>query len=205
MGIKPGHIFLYHALAFVEPLQASLFACVAISRMRSFAAFTIFTVFAFLTLISALPSGTSSQDINVYYLHFLNYTILTMFKIAVESLPRDGGNQGIPDCINNANIQIGPLIKGLSKSCFILLHRTHHLFIVAATVNVDVSVFLPHAIEVMYEVEGILKATSHDITVILKDDPSNALCFNGVTVGVSVVVDLLTTLCKVNSRFGVLC
>ena len=155
-------------------------------------------MFAFLTLISALPSGTSSQDINVSYLHSLNYTILTMSKTVAEHPPQGGGNQGIPDCINNANIQVSILIKNLSKLCLILSHCINCPFIVAANIDDDVSVVLPLAIKVMGEVIVIIEDTKQSITVILKDDLSNALYFNGVTVGVSVVVDLLTTLCKVN-------
>jgi len=106
----------------------------------------------------------------------------------------------IPDCINNANVQIDLLIKNLSKSCLILLHRTNCSFIVVVKIDDDddVSVVLPVAIKVLDEVKVILGTTKQNIMVILKDDLSNALCFNGVTVGASVVVDLLTTLCKVN-------
>lgn len=201
------HIFIPSIGLCLTPQDLSLPASLVILRMRSFVAFTTFIAFAFLTLISALPSGASSQDINVCYLHFLNYTILTTSKIVAEHSLRGGGNQGIPDCINNANVQIDLLIKDLSKSCLILLHRTNCSFIVVVKIDDDddVSVVLPVAIKVLDEVKVILGTTKQNIMVILKDDLSNALCFNGVTVGASVVVDLLTTLCKVNFCLWVSC
>lgn len=129
-----------------------------------------------------------------------------MPKISAEHSLRGGGNQGIPDCINSANVQIELLIKNLSKSCLILLHRTNCSFIVAIKIDEDdVSVVLPVAIKVMDEVKVVLETTKQNIMVILKDDLSDALCFNGVTVGASVVVNLLTTLCKVSFCLLVLC
>lgn len=200
------HIFIPSIGLCITPQDLSLPASLVILRMRSFAAFTTFIVFAFLTLISALPSGASSQDINVCYLHFLDDTILTMPKISAEHSLRGGGNQGIRDCINSANVQIELLIKNLSKSCLILLHRTNCSFIVAIKIDEDdVSVVLPVAIKVMDEVKVVLETTKQNIMVILKDDLSDALCFNGVTVGASVVVNLLTTLCKVSFCLLVLC
>ena len=86
------HIFIPSIGLRLTPQDLSLPASLVILRMRSFAAFTAFIAFGFLTLISALPSGASNQDINVCYLHFLNYTILTMSKIVAEHSLRGGGN-----------------------------------------------------------------------------------------------------------------